>query len=264
MGVFDTFEFIVVESPVLSIEVVKDPDITEIKNGYYPDFKGMQLKVTYSDNTEKIITLNDDNTIANPNFNMGVAWYVKDGDNLISIGMDWDFNDDMMYKIQYFAAAAYYYGITHIDNSYDQIIVKDECLDVSGEGLTVVVDGETFVFDKVVFEIDDEYESETHVIGYKKTEDGLMVYSMMFNFDYNGYVTGCDVYVFGRSFSLDIMSGDINGDGVVDVRDLVAAKKAAADMTVPQNKFNADMNLDGKFDASDLPLYVKYLLGVHA
>ena len=29
-------------------------------------------------------------------------------------------------------------------------------------------------------------------------------------------------------------------------------------------KLDADMNFDGKFDASDLPLYIKRLLNVHA
>ena len=48
------------------------------------------------------------------------------------------------------------------------------------------------------------------------------------------------------------------------VRDLVAAKKMLADMTEPENKLDADMNYDGKFDALDLPLYIKRLLNVHA
>ena len=57
----------------------------------------------------------------------------------------------------------------------------------------------------------------------------------------------------------DIM-GDANGDGVIDIRDLVCMKKMSAELIDVTD--NADTNGDGIFDAEDITLLRKYLLGI--
>lgn len=256
MGKEAEFQFVVKVSPVAAIELVKGPDKTVFKNGYYPDFIGLQLKVTYANGEEKTITANSENLLYELDFNRGLICYIKDGDNTIWITQDWA-EDGTLYKISYYDAIIDYKGIEFSDDSYTDLTINN--VNITGDKMVLTVDGVTYDFAGSKFITDGVY-----AFGYKQTADGLLQYSVSTYTDDKGYVTGCDIYVFGGNFFLDIVSGDFNGDGAVDVRDLVAAKKASANMTEPQNKFNADMNFDGKFDASDLPLYVKYLLGVHA
>lgn len=256
------FELIVKASPVTDIEIVKDPDKINFKNGYQPDFKGLQIRVTYSDGTQKLITADSNTLVYEPYLGMaGVRWYIKDGDNLIEILLDWNDNGDTFYKAQYFDVSAIGAVLEFDYTQYENVSVDN--INVTGQGMTVTVDGEIFIFDDVEF-IGDISESSIYYMGYKEASNGLLQYSVVTMFDYNGYVTEYIVYVFGKECVFDVLSGDFNGDGFVDVRDLVAAKNASADMTEPENKLNSDMNFDGKFDALDLPLYIKRLLNVHA
>ena len=59
----------------------------------------------------------------------------------------------------------------------------------------------------------------------------------------------------------DIVSGDVNGDGSIDIRDLIAMKKLAADNGYSET---ADLNGDGNLNADDIAQMKKYLLKVIA
>lgn len=50
----------------------------------------------------------------------------------------------------------------------------------------------------------------------------------------------------------DLKEGDVNGDGTVDIRDLVRYKKYLSGIEVEFNLEKADLNGDGKYDALDL------------
>lgn len=56
--------------------------------------------------------------------------------------------------------------------------------------------------------------------------------------------------------------GDCNGDGSVDIFDLLALKKQLAGMSVEIEQENADVNGDGSVDIFDLLLLKKYLAGM--
>lgn len=261
MGAIAEFKFTVKASPVTSVEILKGPDVTAVKYGYYPDFKGMQLKVTYADNTEKIITVNSDNLVYELNFNVGLYYYIKDGDNTIEIVQWQDENGSVFYQLRYYDVIVEYKGFEFLENESAEITVNN--INITGDKLVVTVDGITYSFDDVEF-ITDSNDDINNVIGYKETADGLMMYTLSTYLDDNGYVTGFEGNALGMYFGFEILSGDFNGDGAIDVRDLVAAKNASANMAEPENKFNADMNFDGKFDASDLPLYIRRLLNMCA
>lgn len=262
LGVSAQFELKVNASPVIAVEIIKDPDVTVVKQGYYPTFKGMQIKVIYSDSTEKIITVSDDNVEYEPSMGMGsMLIYVKDGENKIKIMPDWDEEIGEIFTVWYFDVSVAYTGIVFEMSGYENVTV--EGFNLIGEGMTVVVDGQEIALesDKIY---SDFWSTGAYHMHYTETDEGLLIYSVENWLDSNGYVNECIVYILGKSISFDVLSGDINGDGAVDVRDLVAAKNMAADMIEPENKLNADMNCDGKFDALDLPLYIKILLGVPA
>lgn len=256
------FELTVNASPVVSIEIVKDPDVKVVKWEYYPTFKGMQIKVTYADSTEKIITLSDDNVEYKTSMGMGSMFiYVKDGENKIVIMYDWDEDIGEIFTVRYFDVSIAYTGIVYEMSGYEDVSIED--FNLIGGGMTVIIDGEEIALNSENLFMDNWSNTVYHHL-YAETDEGLLMYSVENLLDSNGYVKECVVYILGEIIRFDVLSGDINGDGSVDVRDLVAAKKMLADMTEPENKLDADMNYDGKFDALDLPLYIKILLGVPA
>ena len=61
---------------------------------------------------------------------------------------------------------------------------------------------------------------------------------------------------------LDRIPGDTNGDGVVNVFDLLRLKKHLAGSSVEINLLNADVTGDGKVDVFDLLRLKKYLAGM--
>ena len=71
-------------------------------------------------------------------------------------------------------------------------------------------------------------------------------------YDYIPQITGnnCIIWTVGET-------GDINGDGEVDVRDLIRLKKQAAGMDTGTA---GDIDSDGYTDAYDLALLRKYFL----
>lgn len=54
--------------------------------------------------------------------------------------------------------------------------------------------------------------------------------------------------------------GDANGDGTMDIRDLVRVKRYIADNSVEIVNVAADIDGDGKVNANDLTCYVKGFL----
>ena len=59
----------------------------------------------------------------------------------------------------------------------------------------------------------------------------------------------------------DPTTGDVNGDGTVDVRDLVCLNDYLTDPNAPIRVKNGDLDLNGLVDAEDLVLLRKLLLG---
>lgn len=73
------------------------------------------------------------------------------------------------------------------------------------------------------------------------------------------------VSVKGADISADItmyLVGDVNGDGELDIRDLVRLKKIVSGEAKPAEGTTADLNGDGNVDASDLVILRKMLLGI--
>lgn len=65
----------------------------------------------------------------------------------------------------------------------------------------------------------------------------------------------CTVCNFGKA-----KLGDVNGDDIIDVEDLILIRKHMVSLEVPEfNALAADINGDGKVNAVDLTLVRKYL-----
>lgn len=59
----------------------------------------------------------------------------------------------------------------------------------------------------------------------------------------------------------DSVYGDINGDKVIDIRDLIRMKKVTAQMEVEYIRANSDIDFDGTVAATDAVVLRRYLVG---
>ena len=60
----------------------------------------------------------------------------------------------------------------------------------------------------------------------------------------------------------DVLLGDANDDGAVNMKDVLAMRKAIADMGVTINNFNADVNRDNSVNMKDVLLIRKFLANI--
>lgn len=77
------------------------------------------------------------------------------------------------------------------------------------------------------------------------------------------YTNGNDVKA-SKKFSLSqkIVNGDVNGDGVVDIKDLLRYKTFIADGTTDFRRANADLTGKGTYGLDDVVILKKMLLGL--
>ncbi|MBE6563105.1 MAG: hypothetical protein E7660_05155 [Ruminococcaceae bacterium] len=69
-------------------------------------------------------------------------------------------------------------------------------------------------------------------------------------------------FVFNAQPEADILSGDVNGDGEIDAKDMLLLKKYIAEVTDNINVDNSDMNGDDEINAKDMMLLKKYIKGL--
>jgi len=239
------------ESNVSSVEIAKDPDITEINGNLLPDFYGMQIKITYTDGTSEIVTVTEENSY----FDQG-GYIVSFGGKKLTIN-NYGYRD--AYLISYMGVSATFDKFTYIDSELPQINVSD--ITLNGVGTVFNIDGEEYTINSIYTWYREYGEGYNYFYGTGSTGKGYLIFGIGVYADENGYIS--NIMIENPVGMMDILvdSGDINGDGSIDVRDLVAMKKAAAGTKNAANKTNGDMNLNGKIDSSDLAVLRKRLLG---
>ena len=118
------------------------------------------------------------------------------------------------------------------------------------------ITGEEFeIVDDCVHDFSDtyRYDKKTHWHFCKKC--GEKQDEAEHTLDDEGKCTVCD---FGKA-----KLGDVNGDDIIDVKDLMLIRKYMVGLDVPEFNFlAADINGDGKVNAVDLTLVRKYLVGL--
>lgn len=239
------------ESNVSSVEIVKDPDITEINGSLIPDFYGMQIKITYTDGTSEIVTVTEENSY----FAQG-GYIVSFGDKKLTIN---NFGYRAAYLISYMGVAATFDKFTYIDSELPQISISD--ITLNGVGTVFDIDGEEYKINSLYTWYREYAEGYSYIYGAGSTGKGYLIFGIEVYADENGYISNIMIDCPCGMMDILVDSGDINGDGSIDVRDLVAMKKAAAVDKEAENKTNGDMDLNGKINSSDLAILRKRLLG---
>lgn len=267
LGVKAQYNVTVKESDFASIEVIKLPTKPVYSDYYEPDWRGLQMKVTYKNGTSKIGTLKDGNII------YGYSdWYG------IYVGFDFD-------------------GVIGVLSNYwngeeEKYGYKITLGDVSGD-----IKGLTYREDKRVTDVDVENFSESaqNMILKVTNEDGSKEEIRLISILYNGYTysnrtryvmaatdkgtltliipnheliqTDVILSVFGVSVREkkpdpvdERIIGDANGDGIVDILDATLIQKYTVDKAslTDEQKYVADVNDDGVVDILDAKDIQKY------
>lgn len=153
--------------------------------------------------------------------------------------------DDLRRDIKLTEIAGSYIGgtVTSYGNNEDVIIVR-------------LVDGD----DVIAYET--SVYGNTADYGFYGVEDGEYTLLII----KNGHIPYMQaISVNSGDISADVilyLIGDVNGDGALDIRDLIRLKKINALSEKPAEGTTADLNGDGNTDANDLVVLRKMLLGI--
>ncbi len=77
------------------------------------------------------------------------------------------------------------------------------------------------------------------------------------------YTEHFSLYMIAQERSKEVIAGDLNYDGIIDIRDLIMLKKSLAKGNTITGKDPADVNGDGVLDRDDLVALKKMLIGIN-
>lgn len=259
----------VIESDVEKIEVIKDPDRTEYEYCYFPDFTGMQVKITYKDNSTEVITADSDTLVYETAYMDSLNIYLKASKGNIYISEEGYFYDgeDVYHELFYRGVVGEYRGIKYIHpRDVDEVtLVSSFDGDIDGETFHVsYTDGseDTLTFDVLsYFEYDESY-----LAGYARTENGVTYYEQE-KYEYDDFTE----YIFNILFTQvtvttdKYMHGDANCDGDISVLDATAIQMhlASINLLSPEGEAVADTDGDGLItvlDATRIQRFIALLI----
>lgn len=234
-----SFKVDIIPTKITDIEILKYPENAVYHYSALPNINGMEIKISYADNTSKIVTVTEDviRTIEN-------SYYMH---MMIECG-----EEDLIYF-----------------QRYDEVCIE-------GGGLSVTVDLSKFnVIEEEVTELEIlKFDTEEFVVTMHITYANGDERDLKMNILDKEFIGYCDLgllecyfdvdekdgnfkgmlYVFGDEYDVDFsvggMLGDCNDDGAVDTVDLANLKLYLAGLDEIGN--NADMNGDGNVDTVDL------------
>ncbi len=257
----------VAEAYIKSIEVVKAPDKTDYALNYFPDFTGMQVKVTYFDDTYKVVTANSD-TLSYKYTDMGE--YVQNfvicldmGDEQMEITECGYGYTAIYHRLSYKGYYIDYKGINYSDEK-DVSNVEVTEFTTDGDGMKIEVeyaDGtkDSLTYDAILY-LDN---TEDYVRAYGLTENGITSYRVE--------KLGEDRYkvkTFAGTVIVDCGEkelGDVDGDGDVTIMDATAIQLHIAKIEIlcDNDLASADANKDGVvsiLDATQIQLFIAQLI----
>lgn len=227
------FEVELIEEPIESIEVIKDPLKTEYDTGFYPDFVGMQIQVNYKDGTTDIVTVTEEN-----------SWYMQvvEGDYVFEFYDYYDeFTDELVgVEIELSTVSTVYDNFTFNDSdSVVNVTIGDYTednfsIDEFKENLVGTIlhieyaDGAT---EHLKIKDVDEYENMfADLAGWLRTDKGYIHIYCIKGIEpyYIVDIFGVSVKYYVGNNANDI--GDVDGDGQVTVLDATAIQKYAAEI----------------------------------
>lgn len=240
------------EKPLISgLKLIKEPTIP--KYGFMsPDFIGTEIEISYADNNKKTVKFTKENTYFDSE-RRNIAVNTKDG--IIEVYYN-SYNNSYRFNL---TNSAFIIKATETPK-YDESSISNITLVREATGILGSVI-------KISFTDDSEIEVTLNDIsglfntqnwGMASSEFGLMEFYCHINDNY--YQLGFIHNYFTIKTSIRVLAGDMNGDGSLDIRDMVRLKKHLAGKAEICRK-NADITIDSSVSADDMAELKKSLLG---
>lgn len=267
MGKTAEYNVTVKESGIASIEVVKLPTNPVYSNYYVPDWRGLQIKVTYTNGKSQIGTLKDGNMVYGINNFFG-PYVGFDFNGVIGLISSRWIKDGNRYIISLADKSCEVTGLTYredkrvtdveVENFSES--AKDIIFKLTYEGGTKedvpVIDVK---FNDYTFRKQSKYiiaQTSKGMIEFTIPNHELVNTDIILSvFDINVKEKGAD-----EPYPDDRVIGDVNGDGVVDILDATKIQMYASSKIVlnQDQLYCADVNDDGNVDVLDAAQIQKF------
>lgn len=268
MGHSADYNVTVVDSPVDSVSVTKNPSKTVYNSAFAPILDGMEVTVKYKNGKSKTVTLTAENTSRRFTFadeNTRYDYIYIDGhpliikqENYYNIG-----NESSVFSLSYLGAK------TELKNIFSY--VSDEITDVTVTNfnrytlefdLTVKYEsGKTETLKIAANQINGDDDNYWHIMCYAVTPNGLLYFDIQSDGNYK--VSACDIDILGKTVHIPAKQSiyDINCDGKADAQDLVLLRTALLNSADLYQSPELDINGDGDVNILDLIRLKKYISG---
>ena len=251
------------ESTVDSITVTKGPNKTEYINYYLPDFIGMELTITYTDSSTKVVTLTEENLNYEYHYWSEDSGYKVDVDgyNLI---IEPYYGEDIYYVASYLGKSCEIRDITFTEGKEISLIELGN-VSRNGDGMTVNITYTDETIETLTLAMVDLFKFyDSSVSGLAKTKNGLLNYYIEPYTDEYGNAEKYIVSILGKDIIVEaeaVMIGDANGDGRINNKDLGLLMQKLNGWSVEISDAVADVNADGRVNNKDYGLLMQYVNG---
>ncbi len=260
MGKSADYEVVLKDTTVESISVTKLPD-NPIYSDYqfFPDLTGMEITITYSDQTNKVVTLTEENA--------NYQHHSLSGETICRVEVD---NDELsIYKTEH-GLSVFYMGISEKISGIAfeakpiaSITLGDVSANGDGMSLDIVYTDKTHL--SLALELVDFHEfGVSNCSANGKTEKGYLDYMINTYKDEEGNEEYYTVFILGEEINIDAnpaIIGDANRNGEMDVLDATILRRYLVggwDETI--DPLATDMNKDGVISLKDFTLLCRALV----
>ncbi len=223
----------VVETPIDSIEVVKDPNVSVYEDAYYADYLGMEVKVNYKDGTNETVTFTNDIM----EYIIGGSLYcrVPVGDNYLYVDRSFDITTEEYYtSISCLGVLLKYDGIVYTESIEIKSISKVENFSQNTDGMTVYIEYKDGQEETLTYSVLDYYDyGDDMYEGFAMTENGIAYFDTS-KYSEDESSTIYRLYTLKTYYYVESTKGifgDATEDSIVNIVDATTIQKSIVGMT---------------------------------
>lgn len=258
MNVEATYEVTVKEDTVTSIEMTKVPDNTVCYEYFAPDLTGAEFTITYNDGSTDTVVVTSENQ-GYDSYWYDVVILIPVNGSYIIVSLAYDDNNNNPYYIAEYLSQSCRLDRFSFSESKDIEFIGVDNFNTDLENTVVTVTYNDFSTESFPLNVVEVYGGEDFKQIFCRSDNGIFCVMLDTLYDQKGYKEGYCLEAFGFNAFISDPFGDVNGDGVTDIRDLVRLKKILAKVT-QDSEDKADLDGDGSIDAVDTAEIRRYLL----